>query len=169
MTKTNKETFAELRVNLRYTQDRNFGVLECSLVEMGDRGEWIRAGGWMCLPEGCSERSEAQFRDLVCRVQRDVGNGGFYGFSVEYRDVWSVDLRRIQEMAAMLKRVHRSLERDARDRGETKDAGELLVRFAKAVGADGFLYAGERLDATGMRRLVEDFQKRTVDSGALIA
>jgi hypothetical protein len=58
----------------------------------------------------------------------DYGGGEFIGFAPEYRDVFSIELDKLQRMTKTLKRVVAQKEKD-----KSYEPGDIFVSFAKAL------------------------------------
>ena len=60
-----------------------------------------------------------------------------YGFSVEYRDVWSIDREKAERMHRTLDRLHKGLEKLYEARGYVRTYGEYVGRVAEVLGCAG--------------------------------
>jgi hypothetical protein len=93
-------------------------------------------------PLGCSSDGEAEWDEQVPKHLRgtaldglsldghisDYGGGEFIGFTPEYREVFSMELPKLNRMAKTLKRVIKQKEKD-----ESYEPGDTFVSFAKAL------------------------------------
>lgn len=75
---------------------------------------------------------------LVITGQANTDDKGrdFYGWSVEYRNVFSVNLARAQSMVSLLRKVERHLEKLAKVYGSPTTFAEYVGRVADALGAN---------------------------------
>ena len=78
--------------------------------------------------------------DLVIRAQYDSATGerGPYGWSVEYRDVFCVDLARADAMFKLLRKVNRGLEKLRNEWGYPESFAQYATRVAKILGITTF-------------------------------
>jgi hypothetical protein len=60
-----------------------------------------------------------------------------YGFSCEYHDIYTVDLRKAERMVKTLRAINGKLEKMNESRGYVTSFGEYVGRLAEAVGAKG--------------------------------
>lgn len=108
--------------------------------------------------------------DLHVSAQLDGGtaNEQAYGFKVEYREAFSVDLARADAMLKTLRKVERGLERIRSELGYAESYPAYLARVAKVLGIkqfgwrvgerDGSLYEQNRYhwtDASGLSSYIE--------------
>jgi hypothetical protein len=76
--------------------------------------------------------------DKDSRVRMGEGDrGAVYGFDVEYRDVWSVDLRKARRMSKTLDKIEKGMARLSEQRGYVRSYGEYLGRVAEVLGCAG--------------------------------
>jgi len=72
------------------------------------------------------------------RERSGEGDGGaVYGFDVDYRDVYSVDLRKARRMAKTLDKLDKGLAKMTEARGYVRSYGEYIGRVAEVIGAAG--------------------------------
>lgn len=62
-----------------------------------------------------------------------------YAWDVEFRDVWSVDLRRAEMMVRVLRRVNKAMDRLNDQFGYASTFGAYVLRAAKALGVKRFI------------------------------
>lgn len=126
--------------------------------------------------------------DLVITAQADRSGSSSdaYGWRVEYKQPYAVELLRAEEMVKVLRKVSRGLDKMERELGYCESFGAYVARVGKVLGmsaygwlADdspsasgpGFQYSDGRYrwtDAVGMasyvQGLVRDFQAPKVES-----
>jgi hypothetical protein len=80
-------------------------------------------------------------KDLEVRSQGEMHATPrrLYGWSVEYRNVFSVELREAERMAKTLKTIHARMEKADQTYGRPATFGAYLARVAVAIGADTFI------------------------------
>lgn len=113
---------------------------------------------------------------VVAQLDR-TSNGQPYGWKVEYRDVYSVDLRRADTMLKTLRKVERGLTRIQTELGYPETFPAYLARVAKVLGIKRFGWrVGERnghsysdneyrwTDADGMAYHVNDLCAKFLDT-----
>ena len=76
-----------------------------------------------------------------------------YGFSLEYRDLYSCDLRKVRRMAKTLDTIDKALTKIADTRGYVQNFGDYVGRIAEAVRAESMLIQrdAKREEMTGHR------------------
>jgi hypothetical protein len=60
---------------------------------------------------------------------------GSYGWGIEYRNAYSVDLRRAKQMLKTLAAVDKTMEKMRTQEGNPQTFGQFVNRFARAIGA----------------------------------
>lgn len=80
--------------------------------------------------------------DLVIGAQYDgaTANHDPYGWDVEYRDVFSADLRRVEGMVKTLRKIERGLEKLRGEWGYPDTFAAYVTRVAKVLGIATFGY-----------------------------
>ena len=63
-----------------------------------------------------------------------------YAWDVEYRDVYSADLSRLQSMVKMLQKIDRSLVKARASDGREQSFGQYCLRVGKSIGAAGMIF-----------------------------
>lgn len=105
---------------------------------------------WSGLRVSCQGDARSQLRALGAGEQ-----GPVYGWDTEYRDVFSVDLRKVRRMQRTLEKVERGLSKLREKRGSARSYGEYLGRVAEVLGCAGMAFdrsergqrvSGERWD-----------------------
>jgi hypothetical protein len=64
-------------------------------------------------------------------------NEPVYGIDVEYREMFTVDLRKAKRMVKTLELIRRGLDKLTAQRGYTRSWGEYLGRLAEVLGCEG--------------------------------
>lgn len=87
------------------------------------------------------------YSGLQTRCQGDArsqtaadGREPVYGFTTEYREPYSVDLRRAKRMVKTLDLVNRKLDKFSETRGYVKTYGDYLGRIAETFGCKGMVF-----------------------------
>lgn len=70
---------------------------------------------------------------------RDLSSSPSYGWDVEYRDVYTVDLRRAEMMVRVLRRASKAIDRLNDQFGYAATFGAYVLRAAKALGVKRFM------------------------------
>lgn len=78
--------------------------------------------------------------DLRIEAQGHLSEGRVYGWSVEYRDVFTVNAERAEVMAKTLRKVNRGLEKLEREQGYPANFAQYLARVAKILGIRTYGY-----------------------------
>ena len=73
----------------------------------------------------------------------DTGRATAWGWSIEYRDVYSVDERRAVAMLATLRRIRAHMDRTAARYGHPQTFGTYLLHAAAALRIDRFIYRAD--------------------------
>jgi hypothetical protein len=71
---------------------------------------------------------DTEISDLVVNAQANPGDGSYYGFTVRYQNVYSVDLWRAKQMVRTLQLVEKRLEAIRNVRGAARTFGEFVGR-----------------------------------------
>ena len=85
---------------------------------------------WSGLETYCQGDAQSASRD------RDA----VYGFSAEYRDVYTVDVRKARRMIKTLEKIERSLNKLSEARGYVQNYGDYCGRVAEALGCQGMIF-----------------------------
>lgn len=104
--------------------------------------------------------------EVRCTMTADLDNGAPYGWCMEYRGAYAVDLPRAEEMAKTLRTVQRKCDRLAAKYGAPATFAEYVVRMGEALGVAGYVVARgaaswhvgtdwQRMDGAGARAWVE--------------
>lgn len=114
---------------------------------------------------------------VSAQLDRVATNGQPYGFKVEYREAFSVDLRRADAMVKTLRKVERGLTRIQTELGYAETFPAYLARVAKVLGIkqfgwrigdrDGPLYEHNRYhwtDASGLSSYVDNACVKFLDT-----
>lgn len=90
----------------------------------------------------------AHLADLVITAQRDARDedGKWYGFAIDYRDVYAVDLRRAEIMVKGLRAINRKMDKLAEQLGHPRDLATYCAHVAVALGAVGPNVFGQYCD-----------------------
>jgi hypothetical protein len=131
-------------IYLTVREDRNGGYFHLTARINTQRYEAHRSS-W--VPYGLSDDYNGPlYSNLELRCQGDsdsrqrpADREQVYGFSCEYRDLWSVDARKAERMYKTLKTIATKLEKLVETRGYTKTFGEYCGRIAEVIGAKGFM------------------------------
>jgi hypothetical protein len=86
----------------------------------------------------------AGFADLAVTAQQDHGStadGLPYGWSVEYRDVYSVNLERAEVMVKQLRKVNKGLADIEANLGYAETFGSYLARVGQVLRVSGYGWA----------------------------
>jgi hypothetical protein len=161
MAKTTTTKTAE-PLYLLVTEERSHGYLHLygrivtQRYESG-KGQWLPNGtddtyGDGLLYSGLRTSCQGD-EDSRRRAVRGERIEPVYGFSCEYRDEHSVDLRKAKRMLRTLDKVERGLAKLVETRGYVKSYGEYIGRVAEVVGCAGMgferretAYNGNRWD-----------------------
>lgn len=84
--------------------------------------------------------------DLIVRASYDpklTSPGTTYAWATEYKDVYSVDLRRAEGMVKTLRKVDRGLERAQMEWGHPDTFAAYAMRVAKALGIKTYGYKAD--------------------------
>lgn len=113
-------------------------------------------------------RNEDAFADLCITAQADRSSDDPYGWSVEYRDLFSVNAERAEVMSKTLRKVNRGLEKMTAELGYAETFAGYVARVGKVLGVKTFMlrtttgggmYADNdyrRFDATSLAYWVGD-------------
>lgn len=85
---------------------------------------------WSGLRVNCQGDRDSQVRDRE----------PVYGFATEYRDVFSIDVRKARRMLKTLERIERNLNKLSEVRGYVRNFGEYLGRVAEALDCSGIAF-----------------------------
>jgi hypothetical protein len=87
-------------------------------------------------------RQDHEYDNLVFHAQRNIDrendDGKFYAASIEYKDILTVNLDMAQRMVKVLRRINRAMDKFNNEWGYTENMGQLAIRFARAVKAQGW-------------------------------
>jgi hypothetical protein len=85
------------------------------------------------------------------QINSDERKSGFYGMDCEYRDVYSIGIRKAESMAKWLKKIDKSLEKQQAELGYCRTCAEYIWRVAKACGCKFIVFKNdtERFQRTG--------------------
>lgn len=119
-------------------------VLMFSLTPVYDTSEGLRNP-----PSGSFDADPLS--DLQVRAQLDLASEAPYGWHVEYRQVYSVDLAQAERMVKTLRTIERKLAKYQAELGYPESFVAYAARVAQAIGAKQF---GER--AAGPRSMFMD-------------
>lgn len=88
--------------------------------------------------------------DLVVNAQFSTTDSleGPYGWRVEYRSVYTADLREVERMVKALRKVERGLERIRDNEGDAESFGQYVNRVARVLKVAGLIV---RLDGDSMQ------------------
>lgn len=92
--------------------------------------------------------------DEQSRTHAARGNAApVYGFSIEYRDSWKLDLRTVRRMTKTLETIEKKMEKLQAIRGYVDNYGEYLGRIAEVLGCAGMGFDRNKRsqDVTGQR------------------
>ncbi len=82
--------------------------------------------------------------DLVISAQTDgTSEQSSYGWRVEYRNAYSVDLQRAEEMVRLLRKIERGMAKIEREFGYCESFGAYVARVAKVLGITTFGWRAE--------------------------
>ncbi len=70
----------------------------------------------------------------------DEPRGPLYGYSLRYRDVYAVELRKAEQMAATLRLINKRIDAIDAKYGRPASFAQYLGRVAAAIKADAFVY-----------------------------
>lgn len=123
------------KVDNTFSMHTNYLAIEICVLENDgtpDNPKWRNIG---------SMSDHECYDDLrVTAHASDKDNGGAYAYDLEYRDVYSVDLRRAKLMAQTLRALDTKLERMKSVEGYAQNFGQYVNRVARAIGAQGLLF-----------------------------
>lgn len=85
-------------------------------------------------------RNEDAFADLCITAQLDRSSDDPYGWSVEYRDIYSVNAERAEVMVKTLRKVNRGLEKMQAELGYAETFAGYVARVAKVLGVKTFMW-----------------------------
>ena len=81
---------------------------------------------------------------LSASVDRSVDSSAPYGWTAEYRNAFSVDLRRAEQMIKLLRKVDRGMEKLRGEWGYPATFPVYVSRVAKIIGATSFGFAVDK-------------------------
>lgn len=92
------------------------------------------------------DATDLPLKDLMPQAWIDEKSGTIFGFGTEYRDVHSIDARRAEAMAKMLRKIERGLEKISEADGyiESGDFATHLLRVARVLGIKTFYVRNSR-------------------------
>lgn len=149
MTKTKLDIRFTVRIkNKSYTND--YEGFTAKVQYMSDE---IRSGSDSGLRNPCSwdDDNLASLADLGITAQRDRGSevlANWYGYQLDYREAYSVDLRRAKLMVKTLSAVERRTDKLNEQLGYVTDLGDFCARCAIALGVTSAYPFGIWSDAT---------------------
>lgn len=158
-TKTNPGPDVYLRV---WTESKDgyfhMYATPCEQGDMTERGGYGSPSADTFYPRGMTGqtldglRVVSQGDERSARLQGD-GTARLYGYGVEYRDVYSVDLDRAETMARTLRRIRTSLDKTNETDGYAESFAALVLRVGRALKVKGYVYdwPADIAKASGMR------------------
>ena len=87
-----------------------------------------------------SRYDQEPLADLRIEAQGHLSEGRVYGWSVEYREVFSVNAERAEIMAKTLRKVARGLDKLEHEQGAPASFAQYLARVAKILGIKSYGY-----------------------------
>jgi hypothetical protein len=101
-----------------------FGYLE------NGQARGLSGGGWHEI----DAFGDLQVRNQVSSGDPSSSGDGSYGWSTEFRNVFSADLRRVESMGKVLRKVARGLEKERDANGCPVTFGQYAARALRALG-----------------------------------
>ena len=97
-----------------------------------------------CYPVFGRDDLSLEVADLAARCQIDGRTGSpSYGWSVEYRNLYSVDLGAATRILKTLQTIARRMDRMAEREGQPQSFGQFVNRFMRAIGATAIIDSGK--------------------------
>lgn len=129
-------TKLDVRLIVRVTDDRSFGDPYLHLATEVVYRDWEDGGRWVTCSGYSTPQNLRGYDKLGVVAQADHYKPTFYGYRIAYSDIHRAELDDVKRMATTMTRVQRKLDRMVEAFDYPASAADMVLRFAKAIGAD---------------------------------